>query len=63
MWQTLGCIVDGDNKVKDVIGSIVSWKKKYGHKGPKLGTSDLSNHKCELDQKTNATFLIRYSSS
>jgi hypothetical protein len=24
MWQTLGCIVDGDNKVKDVIGSIVS---------------------------------------
>jgi len=33
-------------------------KKKYSHKGPELGSSDLSNQKCELDQKTNASFLL-----
>jgi len=56
MWQTLGYIVDGDNKVKHVIASWV--KKKCSHKGPKLGNSGLSNQKWELDQKTNASFLL-----
>lgn len=28
MWQTLGYIADGDNKVKHVIGCIVRLKKK-----------------------------------
>lgn len=36
----------------------MSLKKKCSHKGPKLGNSDLSNQKCELDQKTNASFLV-----
>jgi len=58
MWQTLGYTADGDNKVKHVIGCIVRLKKKCSHKGPKLGNSDLSNQKCELDQKTNASFLL-----
>jgi len=33
-------------------------KKRCSHKGPKLGNSDLSNQKCELDQKTNIIFLL-----